>query len=158
MKTIRNSIFCVWVAGIGWAQGSADLGWTFQNPQRTGNTLHAVSALSAKPVSRKWGRTGTMIAVGDVGTILRTTDAGAVWTLIPSGTSAGLTGVSFADANTGIAVGSQGVILRTTDGGATWTPQVNPLLSPLNAVTFSDALVGNAVGQSGAILRTTDGG
>jgi len=127
MKILRNSILYVWATGIGLAQVGTDSGWTFQNPQPTGNTLRGVAALNAQ----------TMIAVGEQGSILRTTDAGVTWKRISSGTSAlavpvrdagtgsnaGLSGVSFADANTGIAVGSQGAILRTVDGGSTWTLQ-----------------------------------
>ena len=95
MKILRNSILYVWATGIGLAQVGADSGWTFQNPQPTGNALRAVAALDVK----------TMIAVGAQGSILRTTDAGVTWKRISSGTAAMLSGVSFADANTGIAVG-----------------------------------------------------
>jgi photosystem II stability/assembly factor-like uncharacterized protein len=56
-------------------------------------------------------------AVGDSGTILRTSDGGDSWTLQSSGTHAALLGVSFVDANTGTAVGSGGTILRTVTGG-----------------------------------------
>src|SRR5258708_10896088 len=113
MKILRNSILYVWATGIGLARVAADSGWTFQNAQPTGNALRAVAALDVK----------TMIAVGEQGSILRTTDTGVTWKRISSGTSAGLSGVSFADTNAGIAVGSQGAILRTVDGGSTWTPQ-----------------------------------
>src|SRR5882757_8883272 len=106
MKILRNSILYIWVTGIGLAQVGADSGWTFQNPRPTGNALRAVAALNAK----------TMIAVGEQGEILRTTDAGVTWKRLSSGTAASLFGVSFTDANTGIAVGSQGAILRTVDG------------------------------------------
>src|SRR5260370_12752822 len=65
--------------------------------------------------------TGT--AVGDNGTILRTTDWGETWTAQSSGTTHYLIGVSLVDESIGTAVGYQGTILRTTDGGTTWTPQ-----------------------------------
>jgi photosystem II stability/assembly factor-like uncharacterized protein len=65
--------------------------------------------------------TGT--AVVGFGTILRTVDGGATWTLQSSGTTNWLFGVSFVDANTGTAVGDFGTILRTMNGGATWTTQ-----------------------------------
>src|SRR5258708_30718223 len=97
MKIRRNSVLCVWAAAIGLAQPGADSGGTFQNPRPTGNALRAVGALNAK----------TMIAVGEQGEILRTTDAGVTWKRLSSGTAASLFGVSFTDANTGIAVGSQ---------------------------------------------------
>src|SRR5258707_9438478 len=74
-----------------WAQS----GWFWQNPLPQGNPLRAVSFVDAN--------TGT--AVGDYGTILRTTDGGATWTLQTSGTTGGLSAVSFVQANTGTAVG-----------------------------------------------------
>jgi photosystem II stability/assembly factor-like uncharacterized protein len=61
--------------------------------------------------------TGT--AVGDSGTILRTTDGGTTWTTQRSDPNQILFGVSFTDANTGTVVGwdvgDSGIILRTTD-------------------------------------------
>jgi hypothetical protein len=59
--------------------------------------------------------TGT--AVGDAGTIVRTTNGGTTWVAQTSGTGSFLFGVSFTDANTGTVVGGPGIILRTTDGG-----------------------------------------
>ena len=69
-------------------------------------------------------------AVGDFGTILRTTDGGDSWTPQTSGTTKTLYGVSFTDANNGticgfdLGGGSQ-IILRTTDGGNNWVEQKN---------------------------------
>src|SRR5947207_1642864 len=107
MKAI--TVLYVLTAGIGFAQGSADSGWFWQNPLPQGNYL--------RPVSFTDANTGTV--VGDSGTILRTTDGGATWKSQSSGTTNYLTGVSFTDANTGTVVGGNGTILRTTDGGAT---------------------------------------
>ena len=96
MKMLRNSILCIWASGIGIAQAGSDSGWTFQNPQLTGNTLHAVAYLNANRGSRGRERANKMIAVGEQGTIVRTTDGGNTWTHVPSGTGAWLSGVSFA--------------------------------------------------------------
>src|SRR5690349_17945085 len=102
------------------ARAGADSGWFWQNPLPQRNSLNGVAMLDAD----------TVIAVGDPGTILRSTDGGATWIRQKSGTTSDLTAVSFTDANTGTAVGwnrdrREGTILRTTDGGATWTPQSN---------------------------------
>src|SRR4051812_2835087 len=162
MKILRNSILYVWATGIGLAQVGADSGWTFQNPQPTGNALRAV-AIKATRHSVPTRRMGalevkTMIAVGEQGSILRTTDRGVTWKRIPSGTSAVLSGISFADANTGIAVGSQGAILRTVDGGSTWTPQSSGTADWLRGASLTDAGTGTVVGDAGTILKTVDGG
>jgi photosystem II stability/assembly factor-like uncharacterized protein len=61
-------------------------------------------------------------AVGDNGTIFRSTDGGLTWGSQSSNTTNDLLGVSFSDANRGTAVGANGTILRTTNGGVTLPP------------------------------------
>jgi photosystem II stability/assembly factor-like uncharacterized protein len=78
-------------------------------------------------------------AVGWVGEILHSTDAGITWTGQTSGTSANLNDVSFAgDALRGIAVGDGGTILWTANGGQpgptptpTPTPSATPTVTPI---------------------------
>ena len=67
----------------------------------------------------------TGIAVGNTGTILRTTDGGTTWTPQTSGTTNNLTCVYFSDVNNGTIVGDNGTIIKTTDGGTTWTTQTS---------------------------------
>jgi hypothetical protein len=56
--------------------------------------------------------------VGDAGKIFKTTDGGATWDTLISGTTHGLLSVHFpVNALTGYAVGRGGTILKTTDGG-----------------------------------------
>ena len=111
MKTIR--ILYVLTAGIGLAQSPAASGWFWQNPLPRANYLSAAVALDSN----------TVVAVGDGGTILRTTDGGATWPAVSSGTTKWLARVSFTGANTGTVVGEGGTILRTTDSGVTWKAQ-----------------------------------
>jgi len=152
---LRASVL-FFVTTAGWSTAArAQSGWFWQNPLPQGNELRAVAALSPR----------VTVAVGDVGTIVRTTDAGATWTLQDSGTRLDLRGVSFVDANIGIgtAVGRSGTILRTTDGGATWMPQLSGTTVILNGVSFVNANIGWAVGAFeytglGVIVHTTDGG
>jgi photosystem II stability/assembly factor-like uncharacterized protein len=120
--------------------------WYWQNPTPTGNHLFAVCQMDDM----------TATAVGDNGTILRTTDGGVTWAVQRSGITTALSGVSFVNAFTGTVVGTDGVILRTTDGGLTWEAQISGTDKFLSDVHFTDELTGTAVG--GAILRTTDGG
>ena len=111
-------------------------GWSLQDSLSQGFNLFGVSFPDVN--------TGT--AVGDSGTILRTTDGGANWVSQTSGTIQRLKGVSFSDANTGTAVGDNGIILRTTDGGANWVSQISGTTQNLFGVSFSDATPGTAVG------------
>ncbi len=129
------------------SEAYAQSGW-FSQSSGTTNTLNGVSFTDAN--------TGT--AVGNVGTILRTTNGGALWTTQTSGTTFNLLRVSFIDANTGTAVGAAGRILRTTNGGATWASQTSGTTNSLYGVSFTDANTGTAAGSNGTILRTTNGG
>src|SRR5438045_1209005 len=97
----------------GAASRAAGPGWSVQVPLLPDSSLYAVSAPDAD----------TIVTVGQVGRILRSTDGGATWKQQNAGTNVGLISVSFTDANTGTAVGPSGTILRTTDGGETWSSQ-----------------------------------
>ena len=104
--------------------------------------------------------------VSALGGLLRTTDGGATWTLVYSGTSQYtryLIAVAFADSNHGTAVGLWGALLRTTDGGLTWTRQKVPgysldIPTHLYDVAYNDNGTGIMVGRLGYIARSTDAG
>src|ERR1700687_2720927 len=143
-------LLCASLIGLAVISSSASFaqGWFWQNPLPQGNYLLGVSFVDAN--------SGT--AVGDAGTILRTTDGGATWNRQTSGTIYALLGVSFVDANIGTAVGERGTILRTRNDGDSWTPQTSGTTQHLQSVSFVDAHIGTTVGSYGTILRTTDGG
>lgn len=101
------------------------------------------------------------IAVGERGTILRSTDSARTWQATAAPASATLTGVSFApDAKHGWAVGHDALILATTDGGQTWQKQWQ---GESLGDSFLDVLAVDekhviAVGAFGLYLSTADGG
>lgn len=104
-----------------------------------------------------------IIAVGERGTILRSTNQGAGWQRIASPTRATLTAVSFATLTAprlGWAVGHDALILATTDGGHTWVKQFQGenLQDSFLDVLALDAQRVIAVGAYGLALATTDGG
>ena len=100
---------------------------------------------------------GTGFVVGDTGTILKSTDAGATWTPVTSGIRNTLHGVYFLDPNEGVAVGDSGTILRTTDGGAAWQSVASGVKDSLRSVSFSGTN-GICGGDSQDILYSTDSG
>src|SRR4029078_582428 len=100
---------------------------------------------------------GTGFVVGDAGTILKNTDAGATWAPLQSGTTNNLYEVYFFDGNQGVVVGDQGLILRTTDGGAMWQSVASGVEDALRSVFFSGAN-GISGGGSNTILYSTDSG
>src|SRR5438876_5454249 len=100
---------------------------------------------------------GTGFVVGDTGTILKSTDAGATWTPLTSGISSTLHGIYFLDPNEGMAVGDSGTILRTTDGGAAWQSIPSGVEDSLRSVSFNGAN-GICGGDSQDIVYSTDSG
>jgi photosystem II stability/assembly factor-like uncharacterized protein len=128
-------------------------GWLWGNPLPQGNTLRAMSFA---------GTTG--YAVGDFGTLLKTTDGGSTWSGTPAGTFSNLTELQVLDANTLVAGG--GCVARlSTDGGASFsriilTPVESscPDDSKLAALSFRSADMGYVVSADGAVTQTSDRG
>jgi photosystem II stability/assembly factor-like uncharacterized protein len=103
---------------------------------------------------------GALVAVGERGHILISTDGGETWQQQDVPTRTALTGVYFHDRNLGWAVGHDSAILRTADGGTTWelvnwAPEDE---APFFDVWFSDADNGVVIGAYGSYFETTDGG
>jgi photosystem II stability/assembly factor-like uncharacterized protein len=149
----------------------------------TGPTIHDTTVVhdttSECPVMLNWttGSSGvsstlldafmvdasTIFAVGDGGTILRTTDGGSSWGTRSSSTTATLYAVRFADASTGIAVGDDGVVVRTTDGGTSWTQIALESGAQLRNAQFVGPAVGYIVGTDpggtvAKVFKTMDAG
>jgi photosystem II stability/assembly factor-like uncharacterized protein len=108
-------------------------------------------------------------AVGDLGTIIHTTNGGTSWLLQNSNTdSLIIRDVFFLDRNLGWAVGVEvfsypygTYILKTTDGGTNWTKSMNPEENIFSqCILFVDSLNGWMGGRPNPnpIVRTTDGG
>lgn len=100
-----------------------------------------------------------IVAVGERGTILRSTDQAATFTPATSPARATLTGVSFSG-NSGWAVGHDALILATSDGGKTWKQQYQAenLQDSFLDVLALDARRVIAVGAYGLCVMTADGG
>jgi photosystem II stability/assembly factor-like uncharacterized protein len=94
-------------------------GWFWQNPNPQGNTLRDIFAFDQN----------TAIAVGETGTIMKTTDGGKRWDVqhyvCGTESSEGISSVYFTDVNNGWVVGQWGTILNTTDGGTNWVAQTS---------------------------------
>jgi photosystem II stability/assembly factor-like uncharacterized protein len=100
-------------------------------------------------------------AVGNLGTILATTDGGLNWTRQDSKSTAYvLNGVYFLTAQHGFAVGASGRILESVNGGSIWTARtgISTDARELRDVTFFGPSLGFIVGNGGVLLRTTDAG
>ena len=100
--------------------------WFLQNPLPQLQDLHSVMFPSSS----------VGYAVGNWGTIIKTTNGGTNWTVLSSGTGMGFLSVYFTDPDTGYVVGISGTILKTTDGGKNWTTLSTGTTNYLYSVYF----------------------
>jgi photosystem II stability/assembly factor-like uncharacterized protein len=126
-------------------------GWTWGSPTPQGKNLKAVTFLGA-----------TGYAVGDFGTALRSTDGGASWSGLPTGTLDDLSLVQELDPNT-IIVGGGCAVAESTNGGATFTQlpinaSTSACTDTVSGLSFASATSGYVEQGSGQVEFTTDGG
>jgi photosystem II stability/assembly factor-like uncharacterized protein len=92
------------------------------------DTPAQMSPLASKSLLQAVVRTGNrLIAVGQRGHVVISTDNGATWKQSQVPVSSDLTSVFFIDDKEGWVVGHDGVILHTGDGGERWDVQLNGL-------------------------------
>jgi photosystem II stability/assembly factor-like uncharacterized protein len=103
-----------------------------------------------------YASTNVCIAVGDNGTLKRSTDCGQSWVVVPDVPALDYQTICFGDEMTGYTAAYGGNILKTSDAGVTW----NLIATGYNleALKFTSADTGIGVGWDGLIIRTTDGG
>ena len=125
-----------------------------------------------------WGQslTGNMIAVGApsvVGVndqILRSTNGGTTWSVIPYSTTSATTlqGICMLNNTTGFVCGTYGAIYKTTNAGLNWDSVIAgiPATASLSKILFVDANTGwtfsktqnPSLADSATIFKTTNGG
>jgi hypothetical protein len=123
--------------------------WTTQ--VSSGSKLNGISASDPSVV----------YAVGENGTVQKTTNGGTNWSSQTTNSNYVLYGVNAVSSTTAYAVGksgSDGVILKTTDG-TNWSTVETVSGIPFNAISVveTDPNVAFAVGDASIIMQTTDG-
>jgi len=147
-----NNINDGWVAGVNGQIYNTNDGGSTWNQQNSGITYTINSIYAVSP--------SIIVAVGignpslGEGTILRSTDGGANWSIQTA--ERDLNSVFFITSQTGWAVGNGGRILRTGDAGVSWVNQ-NTGTYILEDVHFTNENNGFAIG-GGKFLKTTNGG
>lgn len=93
------------------------------------------------------------------GKIYRTSDGGAVWTIMFDTTNIGMRDVFFANVNTGWAVGNAGTVKYTSNTGMNWSSRNFNGTTNTCVFAFSPTLVlVSGFGSAGYITRSTNGG
>lgn len=131
---------------------TADGGKTWRNSE-------APLALPAPKIVRvRIAGPGTAWAVGEMATVLVSSDYGKTWKAAPSKTE----DMSWNDiavaGDRGCLVGEFGRIRCTADRGNRWNDVESPVKSSLNAIVFRNDAEAVAVGLEGVVLHTSDGG
>ncbi len=126
--------------------------WVWQNPLPQGNDLNDMYVFDEN----------TAIAVGKMGTIIKTTDGGMSWYKYESNSTSELNSVFFINNNTGWAGGYTNTLCKTIDGGKTWKTQIfnkfpESVSLHVSDLYFTDENKGWISG-GGFIYSTTDGG
>lgn len=143
--------------GITWE--SSDCGMTWYNP----NAPITEEQINTEIVPRQTigldhnAAGDTIYLAGNHGAILKTTNQGANWTALNSGTADKINSGYFISNQTGWVCTDNGSIRKTTDGGASWVNQITAGIQ-LNTVFFINSTTGLSAGSSGIIRRTTNSG
>ncbi len=100
----------------------------------------------------------TLYIAAEAGTILRSSDSGATWDLLPSPYGGSFFGTISVGETSVLLFGLRGHLFRTDDDGESWREIPTGTVAMLNdAIRLSDGSV-VIVGLGGTILRSQDGG
>lgn len=126
----------------------------WQHPLPSGNQMNTVRFVDQS----------TGFAVGDLGTILKTTNAGVNWTQQNSPINASLLDLYCINLSTVVITGTlfgnptnNGIILKSTNSGDTWNIINNQTNATYRRIDFPSGNVGYIAG-AGVILKSTDAG
>lgn len=121
MMTMRTLHAAVLAGGLALAGAASGAGFADVLSQPA-----TMTPLASKSLLQGIARAGNrLVAVGQRGHVVVSTDGGETWKQSPVPVSSDLTAVHFVDDRKGWAVGHDGVILATADAGATWTLQLD---------------------------------
>ncbi len=149
MYKMKNTLALILILiGFTLNNSIAQSGWSWQNPSINGNTLTSLKMVNAN----------TGYACGNAGTIIKTSNNGASWITLNTGTTSLLYSLDFVDANIGYASGKNGLILKTIDGGSSWETLNSGVTQWLYNIQFLNTNTGYAGGESGMMIKTTDAG
>ncbi|MFA4853693.1 MAG: YCF48-related protein [Bacteroidales bacterium] len=105
----------------------------------------------------------TGFTVGQSGTILKTTNGGNDWTVLPSLTTNKLNSICFANSDVGYIVGDSGIILKTITGGNDWLiiqngTNIYDAYCSVYFINQDTGFIAESYYEAGYILKTINGG
>jgi photosystem II stability/assembly factor-like uncharacterized protein len=123
-------------------------GWFWQNPLPQGNRLNSIKFLDDS----------VAIAVGDMGTVIKTTNGGLNWFTLPFTNYKVLRCVNSLGNNSLFICGDSGLVFKSTNSGISWQSLNSKTNYNLNAISFVNDSIGFIVGDNCTILKTNDRG
>jgi photosystem II stability/assembly factor-like uncharacterized protein len=130
-------------------------GGTFFISYDGGSIWNIVAGTNWELSAVSFNKAKTGLAVGDHGSVWKSTDGGTEWSVRPSGVSVPLRAVRLFDQNLALAVGDSLTIIKSSDAGETWTTMSSGMDVPLHGMGFWNTLQGAIVGDGGLILSTS---
>ena len=152
-------------ASNGWVSGSKNGpmevwnttdGGANYSTQGNGNIFGWMYDIEALDANNVWTVGGTFFPSVS-GLVVSSSDGGATWTDITSGTPPFLYAIDMVDASNVFVAGDAGTILSTTDGGSNWNTLTSGTTEILWGISFAYLTYGLACGENGAMVSTTDG-
>jgi photosystem II stability/assembly factor-like uncharacterized protein len=98
------------------------------------------------------------IAVGDMGTIFRSTDGGKTWTKINSGTAKNLKSVVSISETQLFATGEDGTLLSSSNSGSSWSLVTTNSTLDFQEIFFVNENLGFIAAQNGHVFRSSNKG
>ena len=126
----------------------SNIRWIEHNPNPTANTLFDLAGFTD----------GSLLAVGQAGTLLESRDGGGHWHRRWLGTQHELRCLKTFANGTALIGGADGLLFSTADGGQTWHRTGLDTDETLHRFCFRDSSNGWAEGSFGLSLQTVDGG
>ncbi len=104
------------------------------------------------------GKGGKIVGLGSLGKGILSTNAGATWDTISTGSGSNLNTVGIFDNQTFVAGGDGGMIVRTTDGGGSWNPIPAPTAANFTGLSITPSGLMWMCADDGKLLKSTDAG
>jgi photosystem II stability/assembly factor-like uncharacterized protein len=120
--------------------------WEWSHPCPQGNTLNDIYFIDQ---NIGW-------AVGDAGTILRSTDGGLNYEPMNYSSHANFTSVEFFNTDIGLVAGDSGIILKTIDGGLDWERLASGCSATISDLCIVDSGIAWFIGTDGSVMKSTD--
>ncbi len=127
------------------------------------NTTDGGLTWNNNPILASWSdvfmtSNNTFYVTATTGTLVKTIDGGANFTVLTTNTQNNLNSVFFITPQIGWISGQGGTVLKTINAGTTWTAQNLNTQTFIYQVFFIDQNIGWAVGAGEKVFATTNGG